>query len=157
MDCSTIFRKGSNEFEKTVDLCFWLNFATNIKLASSLNLIIGCLFSFFSNDLCSNLVYKFSCADCSVTYFGNTGRHLKVRASEHLNFTAVTGKRVTNLKPSAISDHFLLTGHHGDYDNFKILSHDANGFKLLIKESILISRDSPILNKNISSIPLLLF
>ena len=32
-----------------------------------------------------------------------------------------------------------------------------NGFKLLIKESVGISRDSPVLNKNTASIPLLLF
>ena len=38
-----------------------------------------------------------------------------------------------------------------------ILCRDNNGFRFLIKESILLSRDSPVLNKNIASIPLLLF
>ena len=37
------------------------------------------------------------------------------------------------------------------------INRDNNGFKLLIKESILISRDSPVLNKNTASIPVLLF
>ena len=142
-------RQLISAFGKTLPQCkINIIFKSNNRLSS--------LFSFkdiIPNNLRSNLVYKFSCGDCNVTYYGKTERHLKVRASEHLGFTPLTGKRVTNLKPSAISDHLLLTGHHGDYDNFTVLSHDANGFKLLIKESILISRDSPILNKNISSIP----
>ena len=37
------------------------------------------------------------------------------------------------------------------------INRDNNGFRLLIKESILISRDSPVLNKNTASIPVLLF
>ena len=82
-----------------------------------------------------------------LSYFGKIERHLKVRASEHLGFTPLTGKRVTNLTQITISDHLLLTGHHRDYDNFTVLSHNANGFKLLIKESILISGDSSVLNR----------
>ena len=37
------------------------------------------------------------------------------------------------------------------------INRDNNGFRLLIKESILKSRDSPVLNKNTASIPVLLF
>ena len=36
-------------------------------------------------------------------------------------------------------------------------THFNNGFRLLLKEFILISRDSSVLNKNTASIPLLLF
>ena len=51
----------------------------------------------------------------------------------------------------------LLHNHDSDLNDFIILCWDNNGFRLLLKESILISRDSPVLNKNTASIPLLLF
>ena len=56
----------------------------------------------------------------------------------------LTRKRV-ECKPSAVANHLLL---HNQRDN--------NGFRPLLKESILISRDSPVLNKNTASILLLL-
>ena len=107
-------------------------------------------------ELQSDLVYKFSCGNCNVTYYGKTERHLKVRSSEHIGISHLTGKRV-ECKPSAVSDHFLLHNHDSDFNDFTILCRDNNGFRLLIKESILISRDSPVLNRNTASIPLLLF
>ena len=66
----------------------------------------------------------------------------------------LTGKRV-ECKPSTVSDHLLLHNHASDFNDFNILCGDNNGFRLLLKESILISRDSPVLNKNTASIPLL--
>ena len=73
-----------------------------------------------------------------------------------INFANLTGKRV-ECKPCAVSDHLLLHNHDSDFNDFTILCRDNNGFRLLIKESILISRDSPVLNKNTASILLLLF
>ena len=51
----------------------------------------------------------------------------------------------------------LLDGHKVSFDNFLILLEQSNPFKLQLKESLLISRDKPILNKNIYSFPLELF
>ena len=99
--------------------------------------------------------YKFSCGNCSVTYYGKTERHLNVRSSEHIGISHLTGKRV-EFKPSTVSDHLLLHNHDSDFTEFTILCRDNNGFRLL-KESILISRNSPVLNKDTASIPLLLF
>ena len=80
-----------------------------------------------------------------------------VRASEHLGITPLTGKFVKTPKKSAIFDHMLLDGHKASFDNFSILLKESNGFKLQLKESLLMSRDKLILNKNIYSIPLELF
>ena len=55
-----------------------------------------------------HLIYKFSCGCCNATYYGQTERHLFVRASEHLGITPLTQKRVKNYKKSAIMDHLLL-------------------------------------------------
>ena len=60
-------------------------------------------------------------------------------------------------KPSSVSDHLLLYNHDSDFNDFTILYRDNNGFKLSLKESILLSRDSPVPNKNTASTPLLLF
>ena len=107
-------------------------------------------------ELQTHLVYKFLCGNWNVTYYGKTERHLNVRSSEHIVISHLTGKRV-ECKPSAVSYHLLLYNHDSNFNEFTILCRDNNGSRRLIKESILISRDSPVLNKNTASIPLLLF
>ena len=57
----------------------------------------------------------------------------------------------------AIFDRMLLDGHKASFDNFSILYKESDPFNLQLKESLLISRDKPILNKNIYSFPLELF
>ena len=71
--------------------------------------------------------------------------------------TPLTGKFVKLPKKSAIFDRILLDGHKANFDNFLILLKESNPFKLQLKESLLISRDKPILNKNIYSFPFELF
>ena len=43
------------------------------------------------------------------------------------------------------------------FDNFKVLACSNSEFHLKIKESLLISRDEPILNRNEASLPIYLF
>ena len=43
--------------------------------------------------------------------------------------------------------------HDSDFNDFTILFPDNIGFRLLLKESILICRDPPVLNKDTASIP----
>ena len=97
------------------------------------------------------------CSCCNAAYYGQTQRHFFVRASEHLGITSLTGKFVKRPKKSTISNHMLLDGYKASFDNFSILLKEINPFKLQLKESSLISRDKPILNKNIYSFPLELF
>ena len=66
----------------------------------------------------------------------------------------LTNKRLKNVKQSAISDHLLTCDCNINFDNFTILSKDSNNINLLIKESLLISRDKLILNKTVKSFPL---
>ena len=47
----------------------------------------------------------------------------------------------------------LSDGHKTSFDTFSIFLKESNAFKLQLKESLLISRDKPILNKNIYSFP----
>ena len=80
-----------------------------------------------------------------------------VRASEHLGMTPLTRKRVKNPKKSAIFDHIFLKGHDASSEDFAIFLKENNKFKLHLKESLLIKRDKPELNRNIYSYPLELF
>ena len=110
-----------------------------------------------SKEICSHIVYKFVCSCCNATYYGESERHFHIRASEHLGITPLTGKRVVNPKKSAINDHILFENHECSYDDFSIIARENNRFKLRIKESLLIKRDKPDLNRNIYSFPLELF
>ena len=76
--------------------------------------------------------------------------------SEHLGISNLIGEK-TECKPSAVSDQLLLHNHVNDFNDFIILCWDSNGFRFLLKESFLISRNSPVANKNIASILCLLF
>ena len=51
----------------------------------------------------------------------------------------------------------MVTYHDPSFDDFIILAQGTNKFLLEIKESLLIKRDKPILNKSISSALLFLF
>ena len=105
----------------------------------------------------SDLVYRYSCSSCNATYYGKTYRHVFTRAAEHMGISNLTGKRVKNVKESAVSDHLLQCDCAIDFDNFDILANDTNSFRLLIKESLLIKRDKPVLNRTVKSFPLKLF
>ena len=71
---------------------------------------------------------------------------------------SLTGKRLKSVKQSAVyDDHLLKYNCSIDFDHFDILASDANKFRLLIKESLLIKCDQPQLNKSIKSFPLKLF
>ena len=54
-------------------------------------------------------------------------------------------------------DHILLEGHNATYNDCSILIPENNQFKLHLKESLLIKRDKPELNRNIRNHPLELF
>ena len=50
---------------------------------------------------------------------------------------------------TAIRDHITSSGHQNDFNNFKTLSFGNNNLQGLIKESLLIKKISPPLNKQV--------
>ena len=67
------------------------------------------------------------------------------------------GKRVNNSKKSSVKDHCLLSGHVCSFEDFTILNYESHKFKRLIKESLLVTMDKPLLNKQVKSLKLELF
>ena len=73
-------------------------------------------------------------------------------------FDAVESKEVS-LKGNVydVKDYMLFCDHIVSHDDFKILRSSNSEYHLKIKESLLISRDTPELNRNEKPLPLCLF
>ena len=111
-----------------------------------IKLIDSCIKNFLNKRLIEKPV---------TTNYGETYRHLRVRVGEHSGVSPLTGKKSKCKKSTAVKDHMLFCDHIVSIDVFKILATSNSDFK--VKESLLISRDEPILNKNETSLPLYLF
>ena len=106
-------------------------------------------------ELPAGVVYRFQCGFCNESYHGECVRYLNVRIGEHIGISPLTMKKV---KPqgSAVSDHLLLCNHSPSFENFCVLTKENKKILLELKESLLIMRDKPSLNRNIRSAPLYL-
>ena len=71
-----------------------------------------------------------------------------------MGISNLTEKWAKNVKESAVSDHRSQCDCIISFDDFDDLASETNNFRLLIKESLLIKRDKPILNRTIKSFPL---
>ena len=105
----------------------------------------------------SDIVYRYMCSNCKVTFYGKTFHHFFTRAAEHMGISNSTEKRLKCIKQSTVSEHLLECNCSIDFDHFDILASDANKFRLFIKESLLIKRDQPQFIKTIKSFPSKLF
>jgi hypothetical protein len=106
----------------------------------------------------SHVVYSFNCNCCSAVYYGETNRHILVRAHEHLGTSFRTGRQLTVNNPtSAVLRHLRSENHTASFSDFKILASANTHWDLLLKEALLIQRDRPILNNQTTSVPLSLF
>ena len=151
-----------------------LSLETRTKLRKSLNAMLNCckLQSVFksqnklakafrvkdrnSKELTSGVFYKFQCGLCNESCYGECARHPNVTIGEHIGISSLTRKKVKH-KGTAVSDHFLLCNHSPSLENFSVPTKKNKKFLLELKESLLIMRDKPSLNRNIRSAPLYLF
>ena len=105
----------------------------------------------------SDIVYRYMCSNCKVTFYGKTYRHFFTRATGHTGIFILTGKHLKHVKQSSVCDHLLECNCSIGFDHFDIGASDVNKFRLPIKEILLIKRDQPQLNKSLKSFPLKLF
>ena len=77
---------------------------------------------------------------------------------EHSVISPLTNKRSkSKSRLTAVKDHMLVCDQPVSFDDFKELASSNSEFHLKIRESLIISRDQPVLNKNEASLPLHLF
>ena len=77
----------------------------------------------------SDIVYRYMCSNCKVTYYDKTYCHFFTRAAEHMGISNLTGNRLKCVKQSAVSDYLLECNCSIDFDHFDILVSDAKKFK----------------------------
>ena len=76
-----------------------------------------------------------------------------VRNLAHMKISPLPKKKV-RLKHSVVSDHLLLCNHSPSFESFSALNKENKKFVLELKQSLLVIRDKPALNRSIRSAPL---
>ena len=78
---------------------------------------------------------------------------------EHLGISHITGKprKFNPNQDTAVKKHLRESGHNCDMSNFRIISNATNDLDLSIKESLLIGKEKPVLNKQVKTFQLALF
>ena len=111
------------------------------------------------NDIKSLILYNYTCGTCNCAYIGKTKRHFIVREYEHLGLSILTNKSYTYRESTATSvgKHIKVCHNNKSTEEFKIIGSAINNYELLIKESLLISKERPSLNVLKESFPLYLF
>ena len=96
----------------------------------------------------SGLVYEYTCARWSSSYYGETDRYLKIRSGEHIGISSLTFKKTKPPKKASIRDHLLQCDNNPSFDEFTILAHGIKNNLLKTKESLFIKRDQLFLTLN---------
>ena len=86
-------------------------------------------------------VYKIKCSDYQACYFGETGRNLNTRLTEH--------KRATRNGDANnhIAVHHQLTNHNIDWDSAQCVAYSTNYFQRLTLESRYTNLEQAPLNR----------
>ena len=90
----------------------------------------------FKDKICkeikSGVVYRFKCVVAAMLLIMvKPSVRVKVRVSEHMGVSPLTGKKVnTGFQSSAIKDHMQVRDHRVSLDYFSILANCGNNFVL---------------------------
>ena len=99
----------------------------------------------FSNEVCTQVVYKFTCpapGDPDTTYIGRTNRSLRERVTEHLNI-----KKCTTAVSEHISQCESCCNTGVSIDNFEIMRQCQQKWDTPVQEALLIKKETPKLNR----------
>ena len=97
------------------------------------------------------VIYKSQFGLCNELYYGESIRHLNIRSGEDIGVSRLTRKKVESLNNGAACNNLFHCDFLSYSRNFIILAHESKKYLLEIKESLLIIRDKPSLNRNINS------
>ena len=157
-----MFSKIYKQTKKKNDSIYWqIHFMTTFHLSRQAfsSTVLKKMLTVSARGMLVNSESTSRLAINNATYYGKTKRHFKVRSSEHMGLSALTGKWVKgSYLSTAVKDHLLFCVH---FLHSKILVFWPTlilyNFILEIKESLLIMRDNPVLNKHTSSVTLFLY
>ena len=84
-------------------------------------------------------IYRYKCdrVECDEEYIGESSRNFGERFKEHQK------------APSPIYDHYNITGHNINIENFEIVGRESQNLMRTIKEALYIRVNDPSLNRNI--------
>ena len=102
----------------------------------------------------SSLVYKFSCPNCQIGYFGSSFRNFKIRMDDHIGQSCRTGRPLSQPPQSVVREHADICKFKLDYSHFTIVDVCRNVSSLRILESLYIRKFRPRLNNTVSAHPL---
>ena len=87
----------------------------------------------------SGVIYRYKCdrVECDEEYIGESSRNFGERFKEHQK------------APSPIYDHYNITGHNINIENFEIVGRESQNLMRTIKEALYIRVNDPSLNRNI--------
>ena len=108
-------------------------------------------------ELCTNIIYKFSCGSCQGSYIGSTTKQSRIRFFQHLGKSPRTNRPVTVPAHSTPRNHCHESDHLLSLNDFKIIDSANNEHELRILESLFICKEKPSLNIDQSATPLSLF
>ena len=94
-------------------------------------------------SLRSNIVYKFTCAECNSVYVSETSRHLSTRERDHL-FSDKNSHVYQHLKSSSAGREAC------DAKSFAVLDSVNTAYKLKIKEALRIMWEGRNLHKQLN-------
>lgn len=81
------------------------------------------------------VIYRIPCQDCNKSYYGETGRTLKVRLTEHKRYC-----RNGETNRSGVSQHTLIDNHRIDWNKSSVVAKEPNYYKRKIKEALFIRK-----------------
>ena len=85
------------------------------------------------------VIYRYKCdrVECDEEYIGESSRNFGERFKEHQK------------APSPMYDHYNITGHNINIENFEIVGRESQNLVRTIKEALYIRVNDPSLNRNI--------
>ena len=143
-------------FRKIVPFC-------NLKIVYKTTRRLSSCFTFkdkIPKSLMSGVIYRYTCAECNLSYVGCTKRFWEKRLEEHLHVSGLTGKPRSGMIVFAPLQHVksdCCAVRKISREDFEIIGHEKDPYLLELKESIIISTSRPKLNGNVRSVPLSLF
>jgi len=90
------------------------------------------------------IVYKISCTNCEFVYYGQTERHLKTRIAEHKKAVSLFDHN------SKVACHVHENNHQMDFNDVKVVGHEANFQERLFLEAWLSTKEQNAGNDHIA-------